>query len=173
MKVTPKPLDEQTKNPLVKVAPKARKAALDTLPTKERKDILDNLVESAMIMGVHDPYEIKQWLGDTKMNTTSVKAARDRVMKRWKKETADVATYANKERARLIKSSWDNVRQCEQKAKNSKDDHEWVKLKSLQLQWLQFISKLSFVEKMVEAAEAPTNVMIFGGKTPVDNNTKK
>lgn len=162
--IIPSPLDEQNKNPLVKISPKARGKALATLSPKEKRSITENLVESAMIMGIHDAFQIKKWLGDMKMNTNAITSARGRIMERWKTETTDVSKYANKERARLMKTSWENVRKCEKMCEGVEDSTEWTRLKALQLNWLQFISKLSYVEKMVEAVDAPLSINLYGGK---------
>jgi hypothetical protein len=124
---------------------------------------MENLVESAMVMGLMDDYQIKEWLGVKSIDIKSITAAKDKVLKRWIDETSDVVQYAKTQRATQINKAWDEVRKCEEMFEYAKTIDSQVKVKQLQLQWMTYISKLSFVDKMVEANQPDMQIVVQGG----------
>lgn len=136
-----------------------RAQLLKELPKKERDNAIANLVESAMVMGLTDVYDIRTWLG-LNIHVNTVRAKRDEVKERWLDETNDIVEYAQTQRAVQIKLAWDNVRKCEDMFEEAKSTGDKVKVKQLQLQYLQYISKLTFVEDMVENNKPDTQVNV-------------
>lgn len=148
-----------TPNKLASVDAPVRAQLLKELPKKERDNAIANLVESAMVMGLTDVYDIRTWLG-LNIHVNTVRAKRDEVKERWLDETNDIVEYAQTQRAVQIKLAWDNVRKCEDMFEEAKSTGDKVKVKQLQLQYLQYISKLTFVEDMVENNKPDTQVNV-------------
>jgi membrane peptidoglycan carboxypeptidase len=157
------PSDIEAINTLAKVEPPTRGKLLSEykgLSPNERKQLIENLVESAMVLGITDIYAIRDWIGNKRHPMNSISSAKSRVLERWKSETENVHENISKDRAMLISASWKEVQACERMYDECENVSEKVKVKTLKREWLQFISKLSFVDKAIEANEAPLNIVI-------------
>lgn len=140
-----------------------RAVILSSLPKVERLRVTENLVESAMTMGLTDDNLIKEWLGVESIGVRSIKAARERVTERWLEETSDIYEYAKSQRAMQIKKGWDEIRKCEELFNEAKTVKDKVQVKKLQLDWMQYISKLGLVDKMIEASVPDMQVVVHSG----------
>lgn len=156
-------------NHLADAAAPTRAIILKSLPRVERQKVVDSLVESAMAMGLVDDNQIKQWLG-VDIGLKSIGAAREKITKKWLEETDNIVDYAKTQRAMQIKKAWDEVRICEKMFDDSNTIDAKVKVKQLQLQWLQFISKLSFVDKMLDGSTPDTQIVVQGGLAIQEKN---
>jgi len=157
------PSDIEAKNTLAQVESDTRGKILSEykdLSQSEKSSLIENLVESAMVLGITDIYAIRDWIGTKKIPMNSLTAAKNRILDRWKDETTNVSETISRDRAMLISASWKEVQECETLYAQSENITEKVKVKTLKREWLQFISKLSFVDKMIEANEAPMNIII-------------
>ncbi len=130
------------------------------LPVKERKQMVETLVECAMRMGLMDAYEIRRWLGIPKYSLQSIQASRDAIKKRWLDGASDIAESAATERVTQIKRCWNNVRKCEQMYEDAKSIGDKVKVKQLELQYMQYIAKLNFIDSILESDSPDTQVNI-------------
>lgn len=137
-----------------------RAQVVKELPVKERKQMVETLVECAMRMGLLDAYEIRRWLGLPKYSLQSIQASRDAIKKRWLEGVSNIAESAAQERVTQIKRAWSNVRQCEQMFEDSKSIGDKVKVKQLELQYMQYIAKLNFVDSIIETDSPDTQVNI-------------
>lgn len=156
-------VQEETPNHLAAVDAPIRAKVLSELKNEEKQRVLENLVESAMVMGLQDNFQIREWLGVRGIsNINAINAARERIMKRWIAETNDIIEYAKSQRAIQIKKAWDEVRNCEIMYRETENIKDRVAIKKLQLEWMLYISKLSFVEKMTEAAQTDMNIIVNG-----------
>jgi hypothetical protein len=159
-----KPSDLEAKNTIGSMTPGTRGRVLaeygKELTENERLSLVENLVESAMTLGITDVYAIRNWLGTKKIPFNSLKAAKVRILRRWKSEAENVSETISQDRAKLISAAWKEVQECENLYEEAEDVSEKVKVKALKRDWLQFISKLSFVDKLIEANEAPMNIII-------------
>lgn len=157
------PKDLEVKNTLAQVEPETRSKILSeykNLSQSEKSSLIENLVESAMVLGITDIYAIRDWIGNRKFPMNSITAAKNRILDRWKDEAGNVSENISRDRAMLISASWKEVQECERLYSESENVTEKVKVKTLKREWLQFISKLSFVDKLIEANEAPMNIVI-------------
>lgn len=161
----------QAPNRLASVDAPVRARLLKELPKKQRDIAIGNLVESAMIMGLMDAYDIRTWLG-VGIHIRAIVSRRDEIKARWLEESSDVMEYAKTQRAIQIKLAWDNVRKCEEMFEEARSMGDKVKVKQLQLQYLQYISKLTFVEDMVEGERSGTqvNVVAWSGSKEGSND---
>lgn len=158
-----KPSDLEAKNPLATVDSTTRGKLLSEykeLDPYERRSLIENLVESAMVLGITDAFAIKEWIGGKAIQQKSVTAAKEKILERWREETSNTNEVIAQDRARLIKASWAEVRECERMYAEAEVISDKVKIKALKRDWLQFISKLSFVDKLIEVNEAPMNIFI-------------
>jgi hypothetical protein len=159
--LSPKDLD--VKNPIAQVEPETRRKILaeyKDLSPKEKTSLIENLVESAMTLGITDAYAIRDWIGRAGFPMNSITAAKNRVLERWKEESNNISENIGRDRALLISAAWNEVRECERIYKDAQYIRNKVSVKKLKLEWLQFISKLSFVDKLIEANESPMNIII-------------
>lgn len=140
-----------------------RAIILAELPKGERDRILEGLVESAMMMGLIETEQVRQWLGLESVGNKSVSFMIGKVTQKWLEETKDVYQFASTQRVTQIKKAWEEVRNCEELFKHAKTTGDKVKVKQLQLQWMQYISKLALVDKMVEAATPDMQIIVNGG----------
>lgn len=140
-----------------------RAVILADLPKSERDTILEGLIESAMMMGLIETDQIRDWLGLESVGTKSINYMIEKVTEKWLGETEDVYEYAKTQRVTQIKKSWEEVRNCEKLFKEAETTNEKVKIKKLQLEWMQYISKLALVDKMVEAATPDMQIVVNGG----------
>jgi len=157
------PKDLELKNTLAQVEPDIRGRVLSQykdLSPKERTSLIENLVESAMTLGITDIYAIRDWIGNKKFPMNSLTSAKNRILERWRAESSNVSENISRDRALLISAAWSEVRECENLYKSAEHIKNKVAIKKLKLEWLQFISKLSFVDKLIEANEAPMNIII-------------
>ena len=76
--------------------------------------------------------------------------------------------YAKTERAIQIKRAWENVRKCEELFNDAKSTGDKVKVKQLELQYMQYIAKLSFVEQMVDSGTPETQVNVVAWSSMKD-----
>jgi len=150
-----------------------RAVILSSLPKTERFRVTENLVESAMTMGLTDDNLIKEWLGVDSIGTKSIKAARERVTERWLEETSDIYEYAKSQRAMQIKKGWDEIRKCEDLFNEAKTTGDKVKVKKLQLEWMQYISRLGLVDKMIEASVPDMQIVVHSGIDDSDKRKEK
>lgn len=152
-------------NHLAAVEAPVRAKILAKLPKGERFRITDSLVESAMTLGLTEPLEIREWLGIKSVGLKSITASYERVLNKWLAETSDVFEYAKSQRAMQIKKAWQEVKLCEMMFEDAQTTNDRVNIKKLQLTWLQYISKLSLVDKMVEASSPDMQIVVNGGLT--------
>lgn len=140
-----------------------RAIILAELPKGERDKVLEGLVESAMMMGLTETDQVRQWLGIESIGNKSISYMIDKVTQKWIEETKDVYEFASSQRVMQIKKGWEEVRRCEELFKDAKTTGDKVKVKQLQLQWMQYVSKLALVDKMVEAATPDMQIIVQGG----------
>ena len=140
-----------------------RAIILAELPKGERDRILEGLVESAMMMGLMETVQIRDWLGLESVGNKSISYLVEKITQKWLEETRDVYEFASSQRVTQIKKAWDEVRGCEHLFDKAKTVGDKVKVKQLQLQWMQYISKLALVDKMVEAATPDMQIIVNGG----------
>lgn len=140
-----------------------RAIILAELPKGERERILEGLVESAMMMGLVETEQVRTWLGIESVGNKSINYMIDKITQKWLEETKDVYEFASTQRVTQIKKGWDEVRLCEKLFENAKTVGDKVKVKQLQLQWMQYVSKLALVDKMVEAATPDMQIIVNGG----------
>ena len=155
-------MEEVVKSPnqLASVDAPIRAQLLKELPKPQREQVIKNLVESAMIMGLIDAFEIRTWLGLPRLDIRVIGRLRDEIKARWLAESGDIVEYARTERAVQIKRSWDNIRKCEEMFADSKSVGDKVKVKQLELQYMQYIARLSFIDQMVESGTPETQVNV-------------
>ena len=67
-----------------------RAIVLAELPKGERDRILEGLVESAMMMGLMETNQIRDWLGLKSVGNKSISYLVDKITKKWLEETKDV-----------------------------------------------------------------------------------
>ncbi len=170
MEKTLKPVDLESRNHLTEVDAPIRAQILSELPQKEKSEAIGNLVESAMTMGLLDAFQIRQWLGIKGLNIHTVQTLRDKIKTRWLNETENVFEYAKAQRATQIKKAWDEVRNCERMFIESIAMKDKIAVKKLQLDWMLYISKLSFVDKMVEASQPDMQIIVNGSMNMEDSN---
>jgi len=144
----------QSPNQLANAEAPVRAQLIKELPKVEREKVVKNLVETAMVMGLMDGFEIRTWLGLPRYNIRVITRFRDEIKERWLEESGNIVEYAKTERAVQIKRAWDNIRKCEDLFKESKSVGDKVKVKQLELQYMQYIARLSFIDQMVESGEA-------------------
>ena len=172
------PKDLEKNNPLAQVDPQTRGKLLteyDELSKNEKTALVENLIESAMTLGITDVYAIRDWIGKNRLPMNSITAAKTRILERWKTESNNVSENIGRDRALLISAAWQEVRECENMYKGAQFIKNKVSVKKLKLEWLQFISKLSFVDKLIEANEAPMNIIIRDSDvnlTPLDKDAR-
>lgn len=133
---------------------------------KDKKDIvLENLVESAMVLGITEPYQIIQWLGSQVkgIGQKSITVLIPKIKERWLAETEDIVQHAKEHRAMQISKALEEIRECEKMYKEAEFLKDRAMIKKLQLEWMQYLSKLTFVDKLVEPQVADTNINIVGG----------
>ena len=159
---------QSTPNQLAAVEAPVRAQLLKELPKAQREQATSNLVESAMIMGLLDAYDIRVWLGLPRMSIRVITRVRDEVKERWLKESGNIVEYAKTERAIQIKRAWENVRKCEELFNDAKSTGDKVKVKQLELQYMQYIAKLSFVEQMVDSGTPETQVNVVAWSSMKD-----
>jgi len=140
-----------------------RAIILAELPKGERDRVLEGLVESAMMMGLIETDKVRQWLGIESIGNKSISYMIDKITNKWLEETRDVYEFASTQRVMQIKKAWDEVKNCEYLFEKAKTTGDKVKVKQLQLQWMQYISKLALVDKMVEAATPDMQIIVNGG----------
>lgn len=140
-----------------------RAIVLAELPKRERDKVLEGLVESAMMMGLMETPQIKEWLGLKSVGNKSISALVEKITQKWLEETRDVYEFASSQRVTQIKKAWDEVRNCERLFEKAPTVADKVKVKRLQLEWMQYISKLALVDKMVEAATPDMQIIVNGG----------
>ena len=140
-----------------------RAIVLAELPKGERDRILEGLVESAMMMGLMETNQIRDWLGLKSVGNKSISYLVNKITKKWLEETKDVYEFASSQRVIQIKKAWEEVRNCEYLFEKAKTIGDKIKIKQLQLQWMQYISKLALVDKMVEAATPDMQIIVNGG----------
>lgn len=140
-----------------------RAVILAELPKGDRDRILEGLVESAMMMGLMETDQVRRWLGIESVGNKSINYMIEKVTQKWLEETKDVYEFASSQRVMQIKKAWEEVRRCEELFEKSKTTGDKVKVKQLQLQWMQYISKLALVDKMVEAATPDMQIIVQGG----------
>lgn len=140
-----------------------RAVILSELPKGERDTILESLIESAMMMGLMEADQVRQWLGIESVGTKSINYMIEKVTEKWLEETRDVYEFASSQRVMQIKKAWEEVRNCERLFAGATSTNEKVRVKQLQLQWMQYISKLALVDKMVEAATPDMQIVVNGG----------
>lgn len=158
-----KPVQIETPNHLAEVTFDVRAEFLGKLEGEEKQRVLENLIESAMVMGLMDSLQIREWLGLRGIsNINAIESARNRVMKRWLDETNDIVEYARTQRATQIKKAWEEVRNCEEMFLSTENMKDKTAIKKLQLEWMQYITKLSFVEKMTEANQSDMQIIVNG-----------
>ena len=150
----------QSPNKLASVDAPIRAQLLKELPKSQRDSVVANLVESAMIMGLNDAFEIRTWLGLSRLDIRTISNLRDKVKQRWFEESGDIVEYARTQRAVQIKRAWDNIRKCEDMFLDSKSVGDKVKVKQLELQYMQYIARLSFIDQMVESGTPDTQVNV-------------
>ena len=157
-------------NHLAEAEAPTRAVILADLPKADRLRVTENLVESAMTMGLMDDNLIREWLSVDSIGIKSIRAARERVTEKWLAETSDVYEYAKSQRAMQIKKGWDEVRKCEELFNDAKTTSEKVKVKKLQLDWMQYVSRLGLVDKMIEASVPDMQVIVHSG---IDEHEKR
>lgn len=140
-----------------------RAETLKQLPPKEKKKVIANLVECAMRMGIMDAYDIRRWLGLHRYSIQAITNARDEAKKRWMEDVENIAESAATERVIQIRKSWEEIRNCEQLYKEAKSVGDKIKVKQLQLQYMQYVAKLNFVDSIVEAGGTDTQINILAG----------
>lgn len=140
-----------------------RAIILAELPKGERDRILEGLVESAMMMGLIETTQVRDWLGIESIGNKSISHMITKVTDKWLEETRDVYEFASSQRVMQIKKAWEETRKCEELFNEAKTTSDKVKVKQLQLQWMQYISKLALVDKMVEAATPDMQIIVNGG----------
>jgi hypothetical protein len=138
-----------------------RGKVLRELPKQERMKATNNLVECAMRMGLMDAYEIRLWIGMKQMSVRAIAGARDRIKKRWLEEVGDVSEAAATTRAVLIKKVWEEIRKCESLYDDAKSVGDKVKVKQHQLQLMQYVAKLNFVDAAMEDPGSNTQVNVI------------
>jgi hypothetical protein len=146
-----------------------RAQLLKELPINQRRKTVTNLVECAMRMGLTDAYDIRLWLGLPSFNIATIKAARDATKKRWLENVGEIAETAATERVIQIRRSWENVRKCEQMFNEAKSIGDKVKVKQLELQYLQYIAKLNFIDQMIEDEGPSTQINVVAGSINNDS----
>lgn len=158
-------------NALAETTPEVRSEVLAELGGTQKAQVLENLVESAMILGLTDNLAIRTWLGVKGIsNINAIENAKKRILERWMDETSNVIEYAKTQRATQIKKAWEEVRNCEDMFVQSENTKDKVAIKKLQLEWMQYISKLSFVDKMTEAQNADMQIIVNGNVGIEDGN---
>lgn len=140
-----------------------RAVILAELPKGDRDRILEGLVESAMMMGLIETDQVRTWLGIESIGNKSINYMIDKITEKWLEETKDVYEFASSQRVTQIKKAWKEVRNCEHLFEEAKTTSDKVKVKKLQLEWMQYISKLALVDKMVEAATPDMQIVVNGG----------
>ncbi len=140
-----------------------RAQILKELPINQRKKTVANLVECAMRLGLTDVYDIRLWLGLPSFKIATIKAARDATKKRWLENVDNIAETAATERVIQIRRSWENVRKCEEMFNDAKSIGDKVKVKQLELQYLQYIAKLNFIDQMIEDDGPNTQINVVAG----------
>jgi len=156
------PVKNETK-PLLAVEAPVRAELLKELPKKERDKTVVNLIEAAMTLGLLDAYEIRKWLGLNRYNIRTITSVRDSIKERWLDDSQDIIEYAKTQRAVQIAKAWSVVRECEDMYGGAKTTNDKIKVKQLQLQWMQHISKLSFIDKMVGETDSPVAINLVPG----------
>lgn len=154
-----------TKPRLIAAEAPVRAGILRSLPREDRIKLTETLVESAMTMGLLDSRQIREWLGDTNMNLKSISTAVRNVKEKWVQETSDGYEYARDQRATQIKKAWSEVRGCEKLFLEALTTADKVKVKKLQLEWMQYVSRLSFVDKLIESTTPDMQIIVNGGMT--------
>jgi hypothetical protein len=161
-------------NPLAAVSTEVRSLALRDMDRKERVPIMNNLVQSAMVMGLMEVEEIRHWLGEDKkgdlISSKLVENAKERVLERWKEESSKIDEEAFIQRARLIRHLWQDVRKIEKRLENDLDDDTQIKWMKLKRDYLQDISKIGFVDSLAEDGQAQPVINILQG-TSVNGST--
>lgn len=163
MDKTLKPIGKTTQ--LLKADINTRSQILAELPKDKRDIVLESLIESAMILGLMEPYQIIQWLGSQVkgIGQKTITAIIPRVKKRWLEETEDVVAHAKEQRAMQIAKAYEEIRECEKLYNQTDQVRDKTSIKKLQLEWMQYLSRLTFVDKLVEPAVSDTNINIIGG----------
>lgn len=167
------PSDLEGTNTLAQVEPEIRGKILSeysNLTKQEKSSLIENLVESAMTLGITDIYAIRDWIGKRGLPMNSITAAKNRILERWKTDASNVSENISRDRAMLISAAWKEVRECEQMYSDADTIRGRVSVKKLKLEWLQFISKLSFVDKLIEANEPPMNIIIHDSDVKMTAN---
>ncbi len=147
---------------IASINPEARKRLLDELPDSFRIQVIENLVETAMRAGMLDVFDIRKWLGYT-LQVNTVTKYKSKIKKRWLDETSSIAESAALERVNQIKRAWENIRECEIMYEEAKSVGDKVKVKQLELQWMQYIGRLNFIEQVIETDTTGTQVNIIAG----------
>ena len=147
-----------------------RAQILKSLTRADRERAVGNLVECAMRMGIMDAYEIRLWLGLHKHSVRIITNHRDKIRKRWLEDIDDVASQAASERVIQIKKVWEEIRNCEELYKEAKSVGDKIKVKQLQLQYLQYVAKLNFVDSAPEEEKSPTINIISASSAKNESN---
>lgn len=142
-----------------------RAELLKQLPVKERKQMVENLVECAMRVGIMDAVDIRVWLGIKNYNLSAITASVERIKKRWLEDVDSVAQSAAMERVIQIKKVWEEIRNCEQLYEEAKSVGDKIKVKQLQLEYMKYVAKLNFVESIVDSGDSDTQINIIAGST--------
>lgn len=163
MDKTLKPIEKKTK--LLEADITTRSQIIAELPKDKKEIVLESLVESAMVLGIMEPYQIIQWLGSQVkgVGQKSITALIPKIKQRWLEETEDVVQHAKEHRAMQISKALEEIRECENMYKDAEHLKDKAMIKKLQLEWMQYLSKLTFVDRLVEPQVADTNINIIGG----------
>jgi molecular chaperone GrpE (heat shock protein) len=160
----------ESPNQLANLEAPQRAQLLKELPKKQKEKVVNNLIETAMVMGLMDPYEIRLWLGLRKYNIKTMRATVNNIKQRWLDESDDIVEYARTQRAVQIKRAWDNIRKCEKMFDDAKSTGDKVKVKQLELQYMQYIAKLSFIDQMIEETTPGVQVNLIAGSKVADEH---
>lgn len=146
---------------IVSLEDSARANFLKALKPSEKKQVIENMVECAMRVGLMDAFDIKVWLGLPNSSMQTIRVARDKIKDKWIDLAGDIAESAATERVVQIQKVWEEIRKCEELYDEAKSVGDKVKVKQLQLQFLQYVAKLNFLDTVLEAPDASNQINII------------